>query len=153
MHDERLAAPWSVWLVGLLLAVSTAPVTVVVLPAWGVLLVVAAAALAVGLLIRSWAAPVQVGAGELRAGRAHIPVSLLGPAEPLDEAAAAHLRGPGIEPRAYHLIRPWVRPAVRVPVRDPEDPTPYWYVATRRPAELAAAIDAARTAAGAPPVG
>ncbi|NHC46181.1 DUF3093 domain-containing protein [Motilibacter aurantiacus] len=147
VHDERLSAPPGVWLVGLLLAASTAPVTAVVLPSWGVVLVVLVVALAVGLLIRSWAAPVSVRDGELRAGRAHIPAALLGPAEALDDEAAAHLRGPGIEPRAYHLIRPWVRGAVRVEVLDPEDPTPYWYVATRHPAKLAAAIDAARAGA------
>lgn len=34
--------------------------------------------------------------------------------------------------------------AVRVEVLDPEDPTPYWVVSTRRPMELAASLEAIR---------
>jgi hypothetical protein len=33
-----------------------------------------------------------------------------------------------------------------VDVTDPTDPTPYWYVATRQPQQLASALDAARVA-------
>ena len=48
------------------------------------------------------------------------------------------------DPAGYHLIRGWVPGGVRAEVRDPADPTPYWFVASRHPAALAAAVEAAR---------
>ena len=54
------------------------------------------------------------------------------------------VRGPDSDPAGYHLIRGWVPAGVRADVIDPDDPTPYWFVASRRPDELAAAIEAAR---------
>jgi hypothetical protein len=95
---------------------------------------------AIGSLI--YTAPViEVSGGELRAGRAHIPVSLLG--DPVGFAAeeATLERGPRLDARAYLCIRGWVKPVVRVPVEDPADPAPYWLVSTRTPEKLIAAID------------
>lgn len=142
-YSERLHAPWQLWGLALALAFSLGTATLPVGPG------AALAATAVGALLCTWgllaaAATVEVGDGELRAGRARIPLRLLGAVTPLDAGAARRLRGPGIDPSAYHLVRGWVPEAVRVAVLDPEDPTPYWYVATRRPRELAEAIEAAR---------
>lgn len=90
------------------------------------------------------ATEVRVQDGELVAGSARIPVRLLGPVEVLDADGARAVRGPASDPAAYHLIRGWVPVGVRARVLDPLDPTPYWFVASRRPAELAAAVTAAR---------
>ena len=68
-----------------------------------------------------------------------------GPGRGPRRRAARAVRGPECDPAAYHLIRGWVPAGVKAAVVDPDDPTPYWFVATRRPAELAAAIEAART--------
>ena len=56
---------------------------------------------------------------------------------------------------AFLLARPYLPRAVYIPVEDPAGVTPYWLIGTRRPAELAAAIEAARPAAraGGTPVG
>jgi hypothetical protein len=62
-------------------------------------------------------------------------------------AGPACCGAPTSTPAAYHLIRGWVATAVLVDVTDPNDRTPYWYVATRHPEKLAAAIDQARAAA------
>lgn len=90
-------------------------------------------------------APVlEVRAGELRAGRAHIDVDDLGEPVALDgDAARAALRA-GWDPADHHVISPWTRAVVRVAVTDEQDPTPAWVVSTRRPRELAAAITAAQ---------
>ncbi len=42
------------------------------------------------------------------------------------------------------MIRGWVQPVVRVPITDPADPAPYWLLSSRRPKELAAAINGSR---------
>jgi hypothetical protein len=48
--------------------------------------------------------------------------------------------GPGADARAYLLLRPYLKRAVRVTVRDDRDPTPYWLVSSRDPEHLATAI-------------
>jgi hypothetical protein len=84
---------------------------------------------------------VEVRDGVLRAGRARVPVALLGEARAVTtpEAMREEL-GPRLDGRAYVCLRSWARTGVRVALEDPADPTPYWLVSTRRPAELAAAI-------------
>jgi hypothetical protein len=102
---------------------------------------------AIGSLI--YTAPViAISGGELRAGRAHIPVSLLGePAGFTDEEATLE-RGRRLDARAYLCIRGWVKPVVRIPVTDPADPAPYWLVSTRTPEKLIAAIERSQRLAG-----
>ncbi len=89
---------------------------------------------------------VEVEDGWLRAGRARIPGEYLGGAEPLDPAETRRVAGPGADARAYLLLRPYLKRAVRVTVRDERDPTPYWLVSSRHPEHLAAAIRVISTA-------
>ncbi|HYI33975.1 MAG TPA: DUF3093 domain-containing protein [Glaciibacter sp.] len=87
---------------------------------------------------------IRVSDGTLTAGPAQIAAELLGEAEPYDAAEATHQRGPGLDARAWLLIRGWVQPVVRVPLEDPSDRAPYWLISTRHPQELAAAINRSR---------
>ena len=93
-----------------------------------------------GWVLLSTAARVQVSESLLVAGRARLPLTVVSSVTALDPARAAALRGPQADARAFLLLRPWVPEAVRVDLDDPADPTPYWYVSTRRPAALAAVI-------------
>jgi hypothetical protein len=87
-----------------------------------------------------------VEGGTFRAGRARIPVELLGAPVALDAPASRRLAGMDADARAYLLLRPYVKRSVQVPVADPEDPTPYWLVSTRRPEQLVAALTRAGAA-------
>ncbi|MBN9607549.1 MAG: DUF3093 domain-containing protein [Actinomycetales bacterium] len=87
---------------------------------------------------------VEVSGGVLRAGRASIPVALLGAAHAYDGDEARAERGTRLDARAWLLLRGWVRGVVRIELDDPADPTPYWLVSSRRGAELAAAVEAAK---------
>ena len=69
----------------------------------------------------------------------------------LDEKQARALSGPRADPAAHLLLRPYLKRAVYVGLADPAGGVPYWLVATRHPAELAAAIESAGR--GQPPVG
>ena len=80
------------------------------------------------------------------AGRARIGVEDLGAAEVLDTDALREAMGPGADVRAYVCHRFWVHQGVRAAVIDPRDPTPYWLIASRRPAALAAALERAQAA-------
>lgn len=143
-HDERLHVPLRWWVQATMFLATVWLAFIVALPAtvaWvasGLLL----AATAV-LFLGYGAARVRVTGGELVAGRARIPVTALGTPVPLDAEETRLLAGREADARAYLLLRPYLKRSVRVPVEDPADPTPYWLVSTRRPADLAAAIEAA----------
>jgi hypothetical protein len=105
---------------------------------------VAAPVLVALVLGRASRGRVVVADGVLRVPGARIPVRFLGAARPLDAEQTRRLRGPAADLRAHVATRAWLRRGVQVRVEDPDDDTPYWLIGTRRPAELAAALDAAR---------
>jgi hypothetical protein len=136
---ERLWPGPGGWLVavglGALVGLVLFPVSVPL--AWGV--GIAAVVLAVGATA-ALTPRVEVSGGELRAGSAHVPLSLLRAPTPLSGDALRAALGPELDARAYVCLRGWVHSAVRVELTDPADPTPYWIVSTRRPEALAAAL-------------
>jgi hypothetical protein len=145
-YDERLRPP--VWLWGLVVLLDLT-FGISFLAALGPVAGVAVLAVLGGLV--GWVlvvstARVRVEGGVLTAGRARIEVRHLGPVEVLDDASARAVRGPESDPAAYHLIRGWIPAGVRARVVDPADPTPYWFVASRHPGALAAAIEGSRQA-------
>jgi DNA-binding helix-hairpin-helix protein with protein kinase domain len=89
---------------------------------------------------------VQITNQELVAGRARVPIELIGEVTGYTGEEATLERGQRLDARAWLLIRGWVAPVVRVELADPTDPTPYWIVSTRRPNEVVAAIAKARAA-------
>ncbi len=89
---------------------------------------------------------IAVENGYLTAGRARVPVELTGEPEFCAGPSATLERGRLLDARAWVVIRGWVDPVVKIPVTDADDPTPYWLVSSRRPAELAHAITSARAA-------
>jgi hypothetical protein len=142
---ERVLPGPGGWLAALAFA---AVLTVALWPASPPLAVAAGATTAVaGLAALWWTSPVvAVHDGAFRAGRATIPVPLLGPVTTLDADAMRAELGPRLDARAYVCLRAWARTGVRVPLEDPQDPTPYWLVSTRRPHDLAQALRAAGAA-------
>ena len=94
---------------------------------------------AIGLLLLA-SPTITVTDDELVAGRARIPLTLLGDAEPARGDDARAIRGPLADARAWLLIRGWIDPVLKVTVTDPDDPTPYWLLSTRDPEALARAL-------------
>jgi hypothetical protein len=76
------------------------------------------------------------------AGRAKVPVSLVSGIEELDPGQMRQARGVRLDARAYLCIRGWLPVGVKVFLADPEDPTPYWLISSRRPEALASALRA-----------
>ena len=97
----------------------------------------------VGLLILG-SPVIEVTDSQFIAGKARLPLQLVGAVEGFSGDAARLERGQRLDARAYLLIRGWVDPVVKVAVDDPADPTPYWIVSTRRPSEVAEAIAAVK---------
>lgn len=142
-YRERLwPAPWIALVAALAIPASLltfAPVSVVAGAVVGVVLaggVIAAAVVSAPLI--------EVGDGMLRAGTARIPLAVIAGTSVARRDAARAARGPQLDARAHLVLRPDIDPVLRIDLADPDDPTPYWVVSTRRPEELAAAIEAGR---------
>ncbi|GAA1155414.1 DUF3093 domain-containing protein [Nocardioides aquiterrae] len=142
-YAERLGVPLRWWVQGTMLVATLWLAVVVALPApaaWIVTLV--ALGLMAFLLVAIGSARIVVSDGEFRAGRAHIGAEHLGTATALDAEETRRTAGVDADARAYLLLRPYLKRAVKVEITDPADPAPYWLVATRHPEELARALTA-----------
>jgi hypothetical protein len=146
LYRERLwAAPW--------LFISTAlviPASLIVFAPinWlaGVITAIVLYAGCVGMLIAS-SPTIRVTQSTLVAGRAQIPLTLVGEPTGYEADAAILQRGQRLDARAWLLIRGWVKPVVKVPVLDANDPTPYWLLSTRSPDRLVRALNEGRLSA------
>lgn len=144
-YAERLTVPLIWWFIPIFwLVVFGAGFMAYLGPLAAVLLMVAMIAFVVWVLIAYGAKYIRVTPERFSAGDAWLPLGAVGAVYPLDAEQARALRGPRSDARAFMLLRGYVPLAVRVDVDDPDDPVPYWYVSTRRPVELAAALIAAR---------
>jgi len=145
LYRERLSP--SLWTL-LSAAVAAPMVSLVFVPLDATVALVAGLAVAaalVGSLVL--ASPVvEVRDGQLRVGRAHIPVGLLGDAVGVSGDEAREARGPGLSRSAWHLLRGGIDPVVRVRVVDERDPVDEWVFSTRTPDRVIAAIRRAQRA-------
>ncbi|MGH8793624.1 MAG: DUF3093 domain-containing protein [Stackebrandtia sp.] len=138
---ERLSVPWWGWPISLGVAAGLAveiglgvPGAVTWLPL--ALLVPGAAVLLL------WLGRLRVGveAGQLHVDDARLPLRFVDRVEPLSSAALRDALGAQLHPVAFVVQRPWIRGGVRVWLNDPDDPTPYWIVSTRRAEQLRDAV-------------
>jgi Protein of unknown function (DUF3093) len=147
MHSyrERLSAPLLWWVIG---AVTLFTFGAIVWTGFdlGITLAVFAALFAIeAAFLLNWGrATIEVADGQLKAGNAKVRLADTGAVHALDERQFRAMRGPHADPRAYLLIRPYLRYAVYVELTSPDSAYPYWLVATRRPDDLAAAIELSR---------
>ncbi|WP_138442903.1 DUF3093 domain-containing protein [Sinomonas susongensis] len=139
IYSEKLWPSWWVWVVVVGISGACILVLAPISIAAGYTGAVLVFLVLCGILIATTPA-VVVTPRELRAGRAVLPREFVASAEAFlgDEATAE--RGTRLNGRAYLCMRGWISPVVRVELDDPEDPTPYWLVSTRRPAKLVEAL-------------
>lgn len=106
--------------------------------------------IAVGLIlvISIWAAlfflapVIKVGSSNLTVARAKIPRNLLGKIEEIVKDEIFLERGPKLDPAAFKVFQGTVKTAIKISLNDPNDPTPYWIISTRKPAQLAEVLRA-----------
>lgn len=143
LYRERLwATPWlfiSTILIVPAVMLVFAPINFAV----GVVLaIVFYAAIVIALLV---SAPViRVTSAELLAGHARIPLEFIGEPVAFRGEEATLQRGQRLDARTWLLIRGWIKPVVKVPVLDVDDPAPYWLISTRNPDQLVRVLDEAR---------
>lgn len=141
LHRERLRVPFRWWGQGTLLVGSFWLAMVVAVPeplAWTV---TALLLLVLVALLRMYGSSTIVVTDEwLHAGRARIQRRFLGSVDCLDAHQTRSLAGPEADARAYLLLRPYISTGVKITIDDPQDPTPYWLLSSRRASALAAAL-------------
>jgi hypothetical protein len=144
-YTEQLRVPASWWGLGMLSAfifASTAWAGFSVLVAVACYVVLCGGC-AVALLLMG-RTKIEVSHGELRVGASTLPLAVAGEVAALDEVRTRALRGPSADPRAFMMVRPYLKLAVYIEVTGEHQERPYWLIGTRRPAELAAAIERSR---------
>jgi len=144
-YRERLSPPPTWWVLGVLFALSVfAALAVATGIGWA--LGVAALCFAVtAALFGSLALTISLTEGELRVGRSRIELCYLAECAALDAVQTRRRAGPEADARAHLVLRPYVPTAVEITLDDPADPVPYWLVSSRRPRQLAEAVEAARS--------
>ena len=141
-YRERLTVPLS-WWAGAAAAV-VAALTAVGLylgPVWGIGVGLAALAVAVAIFA-SAATVITVAEDEITIGRGVIEPRYLRSVRTLSADQTQRRSGTEADARAHLVLRPYVATSVELALDDPADPVPYWLVSTRRPGELAAALQA-----------
>lgn len=83
---------------------------------------------------------IEVNERELRVGPARIEHRYLGIVEVLSEEQMRQWRGPLADPAAFMALRFWVATGVKVEVKDPKDPVPYWLISSKKAQPLMAAL-------------
>ena len=101
-------------------------------------------AVAAGALL--WLGRVEVrvtvtdGCVELWAGEAHLPTDVVARSAEIPQTAKSAALGRQLDPAAFVVHRGWVGPMVLLVLDDPDDPTPYWLISTRRPEHVLSAL-------------
>jgi DUF3093 family protein len=164
-YRERLLVPVSYWLLAVPVVATLGAEAYFFVDGFIPPLVIGALFAVVAAFLVHWSsATIEVTGAELRAGKDTLALGEAGEVIALDERQAKALGGPRADPAAYFLLRPYLKRAVYISLAVPaeEEPAegepaeegpaegrpaarvPYWLVATRHPAELAAAIESAR---------
>ena len=147
-YVERRRVPWWWWAVSLLVAVPSVEVVAVYAPdavshrGWLAVAVAFAATVAVvsAVLLALSRSEIRADGQELWVDGESLPAFAVGQVRVLNPDQARRVLGRDADVAARLSIKPWLHRAVQIEVADPNDPTPYWVVASRRPEQLAAAL-------------
>jgi hypothetical protein len=151
-YREWLVAPWWMWPAAVAVAAFLA--TELAIGAFALrapITYLVAGAIAIAGVAAMSRIRVRVDDQTLHVDDAHLPLAVIRGVTIIDAVARRELLGPEADPLAFVIIRPWIPGGVRIDLDDPADPTPYWYVSSRHPDRLAAALRAPRCQEGALP--
>jgi hypothetical protein len=135
-------SPWPIWL-WLFLAFLATSLALAIWAAlgtrWGWITALVQL-LALLFLSQKSALYVEVSDEFLTVGNAQIERKFLGQIEVLSADEMRRWRGPLCDPASYMALRFWIPTGVKVEINDPNDPTPYWLVSSKKAQPLAAAL-------------
>lgn len=138
-YRERLLPGPGLFLALFLIAPAIALVMIPLSVEWAIPAGLIAYAL-LALLLFAMSPTLDVSNGMFIAGRATIETKYLGEITMLGREAMRSALGPGLDARAYTLVRGWIHRGVVIEIVDESDTTPYWIITTRHPERLARAL-------------
>ncbi|WP_038105950.1 DUF3093 domain-containing protein [Tropheryma whipplei] len=94
------------------------------------------------LWLRVMSPKLEVSGGIFRAGHVEIPIKYIGTCRVINRKDVHDELGLRLHLRSFKMTRGWVKDLVKISIIDPEDPTPYWIVSSRKPQKLVDAIKA-----------
>ncbi len=148
VYRERLGVPASWWLAGLSI------VLILGSTLWAGFSVVIALVIYLGLggllalaLLTLGSITIEVTGSEVIVGSRRLAIDQISEVSALDPAQTTALRGPRADPAACLVIRPYLAESVYLGITGRPADQPYWLIATRKPAEFAAAVQTARSRA------
>ncbi|MGC4932738.1 DUF3093 domain-containing protein [Gordonia sp. DT30] len=149
-YTERLSVPWWWWLAAVVVigVVGHEIELSAHHSVWGYLGYLGAAVVCAMVLVSMGHTRIRVSAdGQLYAGKARLPPSVIARGATVPASAKSAALGRQLDPAAFLIHHAWVKTMVLLVLDDPDDPTPYWLVSTRRPGELLDALGIADAAA------
>jgi hypothetical protein len=87
---------------------------------------------------------IEVSDTQLRVGSARIERKFLGSVEALSSDQMRQWRGPLSDPASFMALRFWIPTGVKIEIKDPKDPTPYWLISSKKAQPLLAALSEER---------
>lgn len=148
-YAERMGLPVAGWLAVIVVAVLAGALTNFGDMRWW--RVAGSVAVMVAVVVGAWwLGRLRVSVAEtdgdawLHVDDAKLPMSAVAEVQVLDRLQYSDALGVALHPLAFVVQRPWIGRGLRIVLDDPEDPTPYWIVASRRPERLEAALTASR---------
>lgn len=140
MYREKVRAPWWMWLLAFVAALSVGlAIGAAAGPYSDLIATIVTFVLLSIALIRS-TVTIAVDDRNLYVNDATLPREFVGQVQALDSKSAKEIRGPKNDPAAFMVLRGWIPTAVLVGNTDTDDPVPYWFISTRQPEKLAAAL-------------
>ncbi|MCU9518474.1 DUF3093 domain-containing protein [Corynebacterium sp. ES2794-CONJ1] len=142
LYSERQWVPWYWWLMAtFVVSLISAQLGLNRSLVWTVVSAVSLGALAVWLLLSMSSTRVRVerdpdGTRWLVTGQANLPHTVVSRSLAVPATAKRNAMGRQLDPAAFVVSHGWVPEMVMLVLDDPEDPTPYWLVATRDPEKL-----------------
>lgn len=129
---ERLAVPLGWWLLGTGFVLSLGIAVLAFLgPWWGIGVTVVAESLVAAVLVGYGSTRIVVDDAGVRVGRATIDYAYVREVRALDADRTLERLRTRADPRAYLVVRPYVRTSLELTLADPADPHPYWLISSR----------------------
>ena len=146
LYSERQWVPWYWWLIAaFIVALISAQFALNRAVLWLYIPAVVLSVLAVWVLV--WLSSTSVvveedpdGTRWLVTGQANLPHTVVSRSLAVPATAKRNAMGRQLDPAAFVVSHGWVPEMVMLVLDDPEDPTPYWLVASKHPEQLLAAF-------------
>lgn len=142
LYSERQWVPWYFWfMAAFVVAITTATVSLNRTIWWVIIPAVVLSAIAIWVMV-SWSGTVlrvekdADGTRWLMVKDAQLPHDVVQRSMVVPKSARRNALGPQFDPASFLVTHGWIDEHVMLVLDDPEDPTPYWLIAAKKPQQV-----------------